>query len=356
MILKTIKTNVITGFLGAGKTSLILSLLKLKPENETWAILVNEFGEIGIDASLMAGTHSSEQVVIKEVAGGCLCCAAGIPTQVAINQLIQKAKPDRLFIEPTGLGHPAEILKVLTNEYNRQVLSVNQTVCVVDARKVLIEAYRDNENFNQQLRIADIVYASKADLYQAQEFESLSALIGRVNQESILISANAESAIKLLLNEIDKPLLPRAKSTTPIKQSTSLGKSTSLTQSSASIFKPVSSSEPLPKPVEFNQGGYWVKSNQGEGAFSIGWIFDPSLCFEFDKLISFINQLIAHNVVRIKAVMITEEGIAGFNMSDGKLSVMELDDAMDSRIEIISLPALNETTLTEQLLACLTAN
>ncbi|MBQ4891200.1 hypothetical protein A9267_05310 [Shewanella sp. UCD-FRSSP16_17] len=355
MILKTIKTNVITGFLGAGKTSLILSLLKLKPENETWAILVNEFGEIGIDASLMAGTHSSEQVVIKEVAGGCLCCAAGIPTQVAINQLIQKAKPDRLFIEPTGLGHPAEILKVLTNEYNRQVLSVNQTVCVVDARKVLNEMYRENENFNQQISIADIVFASKADLYQAQEYKSLSLLIEQVNKEANLVSSIDENAISQLLNDIDKPRSLAKKTATPISQSVGLGKGASLTNRSASIFQPVSSTEPLLQAIDFNQSGYWVKSNQGEGAYSIGWIFEPSLCFDFDKLIVFINQLIEQNVVRIKAVMITEEGIAGFNMSDSKLSVMELDETMDSRIEVISLAPLDETVITEQLQACLIA-
>jgi len=92
-----VPTNIITGFLGAGKTSAIMHLLKQKPANERWAILVNEFGEIGIDASLLKGKLSnSEQVFIREVPGGCMCCASGLPMQITLNQLLTEAKPHRL--------------------------------------------------------------------------------------------------------------------------------------------------------------------------------------------------------------------------------------------------------------------
>ena len=94
-----VPTNIITGFLGVGKTSAILNLLNNKPENERWAILVNEFGEIGIDGSIFESQQSEEQgVYIREVPGGCMCCTAGAPMQVALAQLLRKAKPDRLLI------------------------------------------------------------------------------------------------------------------------------------------------------------------------------------------------------------------------------------------------------------------
>lgn len=71
--ISAVPTNVITGFLGVGKTTAILNLLKSKPDNERWAVLVNEFGEIGVDGSLFEGQHSQEQgVFIREVPGGCL--------------------------------------------------------------------------------------------------------------------------------------------------------------------------------------------------------------------------------------------------------------------------------------------
>lgn len=97
-----IPTNVITGFLGVGKTTAILHLLKSNPSNERWAILVNEFGEIGVDGSLLQGQYSeSHGVYIREVPGGCMCCAAGLPMQVALNQLLTRAKPQRLSVQGT---------------------------------------------------------------------------------------------------------------------------------------------------------------------------------------------------------------------------------------------------------------
>ena len=75
-------TNIITGFLGSGKTTAILHLLKNKPADEKWAVLVNEFGEIGVDGSLFEGKNSKKQgVFIREVPGGCMCCTAGLPMQ-----------------------------------------------------------------------------------------------------------------------------------------------------------------------------------------------------------------------------------------------------------------------------------
>jgi len=101
-----IPANLVMGFLGAGKTTAILHLLDTKPAGETWAVLVNEFGAVGIDGTVIAG----QGVFVKEVPGGCMCCAAGLPMQVAVNRLLREARPDRLLIEASGLGHPRRVL------------------------------------------------------------------------------------------------------------------------------------------------------------------------------------------------------------------------------------------------------
>ena len=144
-------------------------LLANKPENEKWAVLVNEFGEIGIDGSLLADTGA----VLKEIPGGCMCCVNGLPMQVGLNMLLQQAKPDRLLIEPTGLGHPKQILNLLMSDVYQAWLELNATLCILDARQLSDEKYTGNENFRDQLAAADIIVANKQDVYSDHDREQL---------------------------------------------------------------------------------------------------------------------------------------------------------------------------------------
>lgn len=132
LMLQNIPTHVIAGPLGAGKTSLIKHLLAQRPANERWAVLINEFGQIGLDAALL--TQDDDGIALGEVAGGCLCCVNGAPFQVGLGRLLRKAKPDRLLIEPSGLGHPAQLLKQLRQAPWQDVLSVQPCVVVLDAQ------------------------------------------------------------------------------------------------------------------------------------------------------------------------------------------------------------------------------
>ena len=133
-MLQHIPTHVISGSLGAGKTSVLRSLLAQRPQHERWAVLINEFGEIGLDAALLDGNQSG--VSFTEVAGGCVCCVNGVPFQVALVQLLRKVKPDRLFIEPSGLGHPLQLLEQLRDVPWLDVLAVQPIVLVLDGQKI----------------------------------------------------------------------------------------------------------------------------------------------------------------------------------------------------------------------------
>ena len=323
-----VPTNIITGFLGVGKTTAILNLLKSKPANQRWAVLVNEFGEIGVDGSLFEGQQSEQQdVFIREVPGGCMCCAAGLPMQVALNQLLTKAKPDRLLIEPTGLGHPKEVLEVLSEDHYHDVLSLQKILTLVDARKLSESRYTEHDTFNQQIGIADVVVGNKIDLYKNSDQDKL---INYVNQQG---QAHAE-VIFAQHGQIDL--------------STLQGSTQSQPAHSHHHHHHKSSSNPLAADMPLPDCGFLSARNEGEGFNSIGWRFSPTKVFSYQKLYLLLSGLSAE---RMKAVFITDEGIFGYNLTPDGLTEITLDDCLESRIELIA--EVLDDALESELLACL---
>lgn len=324
-----VPTNIITGFLGVGKTSAILHLLKSKPANERWAVLVNEFGEIGVDGSLFQGRHTEEKgIFIREVPGGCMCCAAGLPMQIALNLLLSRANPDRLLIEPTGLGHPIEVLQVLSEDHYRDVLSIQKILTLVDARKLADKRYTEHATFNQQIAIADIVVGNKQDLYGPGDNIRLESYV----KGSIKDSGVPKAEVVFTEQGILEPDLLIGKTA-----ATSLATHKYHDQAQAINL----SEAPIP------ECGYIKAVNQGEGFESVGWRFDVSKLFDRDKLFGFLSGL---SVERMKAVFITQQGIFGYNLTSDALTEIELDDCLESRIEIIATQINEEWEA--QLLAC----
>ena len=131
-MLQQIPTHLLAGPLGAGKTSLLRQLLAQRPADETWAVLINEFGQVGIDAALLED-DSDTGVQLAEIPGGCLCCVNGLPFQVGLGRLLRRARPQRLFIEASGLGHPTALLQQLAAPPWQGVLALQPLVMVLDA-------------------------------------------------------------------------------------------------------------------------------------------------------------------------------------------------------------------------------
>lgn len=349
-MIKNIPTNIITGFLGVGKSTAIMHLLASKPENERWAVLVNEFGEVGIDGGLFNGNFKgnesltdmggeAQDVFVREVPGGCMCCAAGLPMQIALNMLLAKAKPDRLLIEPTGLGHPKEVLSTLNSEHYKEVLSIDKIVTLVDARKIQDERYLNNQTFRQQLDIADVIVANKSDLYADSDYQSLAAYLetSYPDSEKALHAAEQGKLSFEWLNGATAALQPVDRHNHDHDHHS---------------HDHAESYEPVPQPGEpsFPQEGYLSVTNQGEGFFSQGWIFEPKFLFSRTKLY---NLLAAEEVERLKAIFITSEGILAFNKADDVLTEMPLEETLDSRIELITQNKSRLSTFEADILACI---
>ncbi|PSW17219.1 GTP-binding protein [Photobacterium sanctipauli] len=326
--IQAVPTNIITGFLGVGKTSAILHLLKSKPDNERWAVLVNEFGEIGVDGSLFEGQHTENNgVFIREVPGGCMCCAAGLPMQIALNQLLSQAKPDRLLIEPTGLGHPKEVLQILSADYYQEILSLQKTLTLVDARKLSDPQYTNHDTFNQQITIADTIIGNKVDLYD--EYDKF--------QLSSYIKQHAKPDTEIILTQQGQFDLSVLSGPTSWKLETAHHH-----HHHAKKDKVMASDAPIP------ESGFLKAQNEGEGFKSAGWRFSPDKVFDHNKLLGILTGI---QTERLKAVFITESGVFGYNLTNDGMTEFELDDCAESRIEIIATE-LSET-LEDNLLACL---
>ena len=325
-ILANIQTNIITGFLGAGKSTVILNLMRQKPQNDRWAILVNEFGEVGIDGGLLSG-RADPSVFIREVPGGCMCCAAGLPMQMAMNMLLARAKPNRLIIEPTGLGHPIEVMKVLASEHYESLLDLRSTLTLVDARKISDSRYTSHETFKQQIEIADTIIASKSDLYGPTDLSSL----------ELYLSSNAIIPKRRLKTIKDGYIDPRWLNK----------KAKAWKLGSVKIANPSESKE-LEVTPSFPPEGFVRLKNNGEGFESRGWLFRGDFTFEKKKIIALIKRT---KVERLKAIIKTQSGGIGFNFSGDDLEEISLREVPDSRFEIISSGGFNANDFEAALLS-----
>ncbi len=158
-----IPTNIITGFLGVGKTTAILDLLRQRSPGERWGVLVNEFGDVAIDQIPFADRQDGN-IVVREVSGGCICCTAGVSMQDAVRRLVQSSDISRLLIEPTGLGHPWRMLDSLRSHEFHGLLDLRATICLVDPRHFRKAIAENNRTFCDQSHLSDVIVVNKSDL------------------------------------------------------------------------------------------------------------------------------------------------------------------------------------------------
>lgn len=302
-------TNLITGFLGSGKTTSILHLLANKPADEKWAVLVNEFGEVGIDGALLADSGA----LLKEIPGGCMCCVNGLPMQVGLNTLLRQGKPDRLLIEPTGLGHPKQILDILTAPVYEPWIDLRATLCVLDPRQLLDEKVRHNENFRDQLAAADIIVTNKSDRATAESQQAFASWWNRHGGDRQFIDT-AHGVIDGAL--LDSP----RRNLTPLPESAAHSHLHPSNKGLAALSLP----------------GHqrWRRSlNSGQGYQACGWIFDADTQFDTIGLLEWARLA---PVSRVKGVMRIPEGLVRINRQNADLSIETQPVAPpDSRIELI---------------------
>lgn len=345
--LAQIPTNLITGFLGSGKTTAILHLLKSKPANSKWAVLVNEFGEVGIDGAMLAEHDWATGSFIKEVPGGCICCAAGLPLQMALNLLIKQADPERLLIEPTGVGHPKKVLQILTGQFYKEVLDVRASICLVDPHKLSDQRVNSMPSFVDQMNISDVLLANKSDQASIDELKHFNEFaqsfsLPKAAIEIIKFGQFSADLLDLKRNTERSVNFPEAH---PVKSSEAAH------QSHEHEHEPAADALSVESTPESNRGCDWQRfENKGSDYYSCGWIFNSEILFDESQLEDWFNS---EGLSRIKGIFNTNNGWRVLNRVDEQMSNKPTDYNIDSRVEIIEATAQDWKQIEVALLECI---
>ena len=322
---KTVPTHIISGFLGAGKTTLLQHLLSQKPKDEVWAVLMNEFGQIGVDQQLLP---QEQGYTVKELLGGCLCCSSQLPMHIALARLLSEQKLDRLFIEPTGLGHPSQLFDQLTEPHWQNSLAMRALVTVVDGSRLHDTNWVKQNLYEDQLKAAQIVVVSHADTMSFEDEQALDQLKEEYQpyQQQWLTTEHGQ----LELAKIDVAARLTERSIQPLLK----------------LQKQMSEAEVA---KEIRQLPYhYVESAQGYTV--AGWKLPKRWKFEFYALLDLLCA--QQDWLRIKGIFHTDQGWKTFNFNPEQFNYKSGEEGIDNRIEIISQHEHDWLAFETELLTC----
>ena len=202
------KIDIISGFLGAGKTTLIKKLIAEAFPGEKLVLIENEFGEIGIDGGFL----KESGIQITEMNSGCICCSLVGDFGEALKEVLEKYAPDRVIIEPSGVGKLSDVVKAVKNIGD--TVTINSTATVVDASKCKMYMKNYGEFYNNQIEYAGTVILSRTQNVSAEKLDTCLKMIREKNQEASVITTpwdeiNAKNILEAMekVNSLEKELL-----------------------------------------------------------------------------------------------------------------------------------------------------
>ena len=198
-----VKIDIISGFLGAGKTTLIKKLLKDAFQGEQVVLIENEFGEIGIDGGFL----KEAGIQIREMNSGCICCSLVGDFGASLKEVISKYHPDRILIEPSGVGKLSDVIKAVQGVEEETGLVLNSYTTVVDAKKCKMYMRNFGEFFNNQVEYAGAIIMSRTDIVDEAKAQASLELLREINSKAAIITTPIEKLEgKKLLEVMEHPV------------------------------------------------------------------------------------------------------------------------------------------------------
>lgn len=196
------KIDIISGFLGAGKTTFIKKLLQEAIIGEQVVLIENEFGEIGIDG----GFFKDDGIEIREMNSGCICCSLVGDFGKSLSEVLTKYKPNRVIIEPSGVGKLSDVIKAVREVSEEMDVTLNSAVTIVDASKCRMYMKNFGEFFNNQIENAGTIVMSRTDVAPDEKVQTGVELIRRHNPNAVIITTPCSRLTGVqLLELIEKP-------------------------------------------------------------------------------------------------------------------------------------------------------
>ena len=198
-----VKIDIVSGFLGAGKTTLIKKLLKEAFQGEQVVLIENEFGEIGIDGGFL----KEAGIQIREMNSGCICCSLVGDFGASLKEVVEKYHPDRILIEPSGVGKLSDVIKAVQGVEKEVDITLNSYTTVVDAKKCKMYMRNFGEFFNNQVEYAGAIIMSRTDIVDEEKATKAMELLREINKNAAIITTPIEKLEgKKLLEVMEHPV------------------------------------------------------------------------------------------------------------------------------------------------------
>ena len=198
------KVDIISGFLGAGKTTFIKKLLAEALSGEKVVLIENEFGEIGIDGGFLKDSG----IEVREMNSGCICCSLVGDFASSLKEILTKYTPDRVIIEPSGVGKLSDVMRAVADVEEELPVAGNSAVTLVDVKKAKLYIKNFGEFFNNQVQYAKTIVLSRTDVADQKKIDEAIQLIREINKDATIITTpfadlTGEKLLEILEHPVD---------------------------------------------------------------------------------------------------------------------------------------------------------
>ena len=299
-----IPVHVLSGFLGVGKTTAVKDLLARRADRERIAVVVNEFGTLGVDGALLSDCASC---ILREVPGGCVCCTAMADLEASLEEVCDLVGPTRFVLEPTGLARPSELVDLLRGPRWAQRFDVRPVITLLDPQQDLPKAYAESALFRDQVDTGDVLVVNRCDLASEDEILRVEEWARALAPPKLRIVRAAHGVLPDEIWDLERE--------TPAPAAGLLEANTTHTHL---------------------QGN----SNSLEGYVGRGVAEPPERIFDADLLFAAFQALLSGSltkgrVARAKGIFHTTAGWRVHEIAGGRLSTQTTSWRRDSRVDVI---------------------